>query len=111
MEKRLEEMVPKFISVFENQTGITGLNFIFHKENIRGKIQYSLLSPVSEDRIGIMANNFTNVFIKIDINVFEEEKKITLSASWKYEHKSLGSNGIEVMDKNGNNRFWYQMEL
>lgn len=100
--------------VFEAETGIAGLSFYLvearalvqrYPERVYAT-EYNLRADVPANRLGVMGNNLENVYINITHWVPEtDESVVYFRGSFRYEHKSGGSNGMEVMDRDGSDRF------
>ena len=56
-----------------------------------------------------MANNFTNVHIRLTMNL--GNGTVSIAASFDYRHKDGGNNGVSVVDNTGR-RFikWYDIK-
>lgn len=102
MEKRI-------IEEFERKSGIKGLEFK-RRENEGGK--FGLFARVPKDQLGVMANNFREVWVTIDcsyieasecfLDAFEGEQAVYYKAYIAYILSLEGrSDYVEVMTADG----------
>lgn len=109
MFEKLKSKKDEIVAIFEDNTGIRGLEFkLMEGRRWNNQPCFSYEANVPENRLGILANNFHDVRVVIDITNTETE--IFLKASFQYSH-DIGSNGIDILNADTKSRFNVRISL
>lgn len=99
IKNNLEQIKKDFIT----QTGVEIKDLKIIGAELKDEAPIHLHSEFLDDRIGLLSNNFKNVFVDLT-TIFHKEEKITIDCVFSYSHKKGGFNRISILNKD-------QMEL
>jgi hypothetical protein len=87
------------ISSLEKETGIALPFEIKVSTNYRKEEIFSLEAEIPQEQLGLLANNFVNAKAVISLEI--AEGTVYYRAGFRYEHKDGGSNGINIVNSQG----------
>ncbi len=102
---RIANRMGDAVAEFERNTGIYGLKFQMDAST------HYYVARVPEEMVGVLKNNFKEVKIFIRTFVIEDGAKLLIYADFRYIHRDGGSNGVSVMDADGERVFRAELDL
>lgn len=98
-----KETILKDIIAETGMDAIKNLSLTNYEETTYyGNSNCELTSNFLDKSLGLMSNNFTEVYAEFDVTLMKQENNIIkVSGDLRYHHKNGGSNGTSIMNKEG----------